>query len=101
MKNYMEITPSDLENIEKRTKNVYEAVIVAARRARKINDEIKLEYNTIINSMPGAGEDDFDDKLNNDKIKISKEFDKRPKPHLAALGELIEEKLDFRYKDSQ
>ena len=38
----MEITPVDLREIDKKAANVYEAIIVASKRARQINDDIKI-----------------------------------------------------------
>ena len=40
------IVPVDLRRIEGIASNVYEAIIVAGKRARQINDDNRLEYNT-------------------------------------------------------
>ena len=40
----MNITPVDLRVIDQRAENVYEAITVAAKRARQINDENKIDY---------------------------------------------------------
>ena len=97
----MEITPSDLREIDKKTKNVYEAVIATAKRARIINDTNKLEFNTLVNAQNQGLEDDFEDKENPDQIRISLEFENRPKPHLQALEELIKGDFEYRYKSDE
>jgi DNA-directed RNA polymerase subunit K/omega len=95
----MGIQPVDLRVIDEKTANVYEAVIVAAKEARRINEETRLEYNTLINTIPVKGiEDDAEDVENPDQLKVSLEFEKRPKPHLQALNKLIDGKVDYRYK---
>ena len=38
-------------------------------------------------------------KENPDQMRLSVEFEKRPKPHLLALKELMEKGIEFRYKD--
>lgn len=97
----MSISPVDFIALHKSTSNVYEAVIVAAKRARIINDDNRLEFNTMVNTIVGPAEDEFDDRDNTEQIKISLEFEKRAKPHEQALEEVIEGKVKFRYKDSE
>ncbi|RMD50243.1 MAG: DNA-directed RNA polymerase subunit omega [Ignavibacteria bacterium] len=97
----MSIKPVDFAGLHKHTQNVYEAVVVASKRARMINQDNRLEFNTMINTLIGPAEDEFDDRDNSEQIKISLEFEKRPKPHEIALEELVEGKIKFRYKDEQ
>lgn len=95
----MPIKPIDLNKIEKNTENIYESVIVAAKKARLINDQNKLEFTTLLNTLTQGVEDDFEDKENPDQLKLSLEFEKRSKPHHQALGQLIDGDIEFRYKD--
>ena len=46
-------------------------------------------------------EDDFEERGNPDQEKISLQFEKREKPHLQALGELMEDEFEFRYRDAE
>ncbi len=95
----MQIHPVDLRVIDERASNVYEAIIVAGKEARRINEEQRLEYNLQVNTIPSKGlEDDSEDIDNPDQLKVSLEFEKRPKPHLQALDELLDGKIEFRYK---
>ncbi|MGE5682059.1 MAG: DNA-directed RNA polymerase subunit omega [Bacillota bacterium] len=95
----MQIQPVDLRKIDERASNVYEAIIVAAKEARRINEEQRLEYNMQVNTIPSKGlEDDSEDMDNPDQLKVSLEFEKRPKPHLQSLNELLDGKIEFRYK---
>lgn len=96
----MNIEPIDLREIDKRTENVYEAIIVAAKRARQINDENKIEFNAMLSTVPvNAGEDDTEDVENPAQLKIALEMDKKEKPHLEALDELLDGKVEYRYKE--
>lgn len=95
----MNISPVDLRQIDLRASNVYEAIIVAAKRARQLNDENKIEFNALINSIPQSStEDDAEDVTNPQQLKLALELEKREKPHLQALNELLEGKIEYRYK---
>ena len=95
----MEITPVDLRKVDEQTKNVYEAVIVSAKRARVINDETKVEFNAILSTIPaGPSDENGEDISNPAQMKISLEFEKRQKPHLKAIKELLEGNIEYSYK---
>jgi DNA-directed RNA polymerase subunit K/omega len=95
----MEIKPIDLREIDKRTANVYEAIIVAGKRAKEINSETKNEFNSQLNTIPSKGLDDESEDIDNpDQLKVSLEFEKRNKPHIQSLGELLDDKITYRYK---
>ncbi|GAB4137980.1 MAG: DNA-directed RNA polymerase subunit omega [Ignavibacteriales bacterium] len=95
----MEARPVNIAKIIERTNNLYEAVIVAARRARQINDQNKLEYNQLASSLLPAPDDEFDDRANPDLVKVSLEFEKRAKPSQIALNELLNEGIKYRFKE--
>ncbi|MCK5457641.1 MAG: DNA-directed RNA polymerase subunit omega [Melioribacteraceae bacterium] len=97
----MPITPINLRKVETHTKNIYEAVIIAAKRARQINDENRLEFNTQLSTMIPSIEDEFEERGNPDQERISLEYEKREKSHLRALNELIDGEVKFRYRDEE
>ncbi len=98
----MNINPVDLKLIESRASNVYEAIIVAAKRARAINDDYKIEFKALLESIPQSGmDDDSEDVTNLDQLKMALDFEKREKPHLKALEELLKNKIKYRYKSKQ
>ena len=95
----MNITPVDLRVIDERAENVYEAIVVAARRARQVNTENKIEFNAIMNTIPSTGADDeAEDVTNPVQLKIALDLEKKPKPHLQAINELLEGQVKFKYK---
>jgi DNA-directed RNA polymerase subunit K/omega len=95
----MKVEPIDLREIDKVTANVYEATIVSAKRARQINDEQKMEFNALLSTIPQtAGEEEGEDIQNPAQLKIALEFETREKPHLQALNELLDGKVDYEYK---
>lgn len=95
----MPITPLEIEELESKAGNIYEAAVVAAKRARQINDEQKLEYNQRIEPLVKADEDSMDDTVvSKDKMNISVDFEKRVKPTERGLNELLGDELEFRVR---
>jgi len=96
----MEITPINLRDIDDRAENIYEAIIAIAKRARQINDENKIELNALLSTIPQATTDDESEDIDNPaQLKISLDMEKREKPHVQALKELLDSKIDYDYKE--
>jgi DNA-directed RNA polymerase subunit K/omega len=85
--------------------NIYEAIIVAAKRSRQIHDDMKLELTQqletlkALNATPEPEDDSEVTVANPDQLKISMEFEKRTKPTEIALIEVKEKKVPYRYKE--
>lgn len=96
----MQITPIDLRQIDNCADNIYEAIIVSAMRARQINDEVKIEFNALLSTIPESTTDDESEDIDNPaQLKISQDMEKRKKPHIQALEELLKNETEFKYKD--
>ncbi len=96
----MQITPIDLREIDKCAENIYEAIIVSALRARQLNDEVKIEFNALLSTIPEAATDDESEDIDNPaQLKISQDLEKRKKPHIQALDELLEDETKYKYKE--
>ncbi|KAF0152422.1 MAG: hypothetical protein FD143_1060 [Ignavibacteria bacterium] len=97
----MGITPLSLSKIKENAANLYEGVVVAAKRARKLNDENKIEFNGLLSTITTGRDDDFEDRENPEQLKISNEFEKREKPHIQAIKEVRDGKVEFRFKEKK
>ncbi|HTP13346.1 MAG TPA: DNA-directed RNA polymerase subunit omega [Bacteroidota bacterium] len=101
----MAIKPVDMANFFGKIGNLYEGVVVTAKRARQIHDELKLEFRqrseTLqqISAVTTEVEDDSDPVANPDQLKISLEFEQRSKPADSALTEVVKGKIVKRYKE--
>jgi len=96
----MQITPIDLREIDKCADNIYEAIIVSSLRARQINDELKIEFNALLSTIPEAAVDDESEDIDNPaQLKISQDLEKRKKPHIQALDELLKEETKYKFKE--
>ena len=95
----MQLEPIDLRDIDKNASNVYEAITAAAKKARTINDEQKLEFNALVSTIPATSDDDDIEVFDNPaQLKISLDFEKRKKPHHQALDQLLNGDIEFEYK---
>lgn len=95
----MALETIDIAKFEKNCENLYEATVIASKRARQINDEMKMELNQRLEPVI-AKETEDDTIMNQDKLNISLEFEKRSKPTIEAIDELTDSKLSFRYRDN-
>lgn len=93
----MAIKTVDLSKFEEGTENIYEATVIASKRARQINDETRIEISQRLEPVL-MKETDEDSGTNQDKLNLSVEFEKRMKPTIQATNELVAGKLSYRYK---
>lgn len=99
----MSIKTLEIKELEAKAANVYEAIVVLSKRSRQINEETKLEFQQRIENLvalPG-NPDEVEDIANPDQLKISLEFEKRPKPTEEAIEELMGNQLAHRYKEAE
>lgn len=103
----MSIRPVNTEEHGKIVKGgVYGAIIVAAKRARQLHNDIKIELNQRLETLQQLTqtvdtEDESDISANPDQLKISLEFEKRPKPTELALEELGSGALQWRSREEE
>ena len=101
----MPLKPLDIEVLSNKAENIYEAIVVLSKRARQINEEVKIEFNQRIEMLQSRifePEDESDQpQINPDQILVAKEFEARAKPPETAIDELMQDKLGFRYKDDE
>jgi hypothetical protein len=98
----MPIKPIDLEHFISTAKNVHEAIVAASKRARQINEDTKIEFNQRIEMFAPKLELESEEvEVNPDQLKVSLEFEKRPKATDVALDELMHGDLSWRYKEKE
>lgn len=98
----MALKPIDLEFFNREGKNVHESIVAASKRARQINEEVKIEFNQRIELITTKTESESEENdVNPDQLRISLEFEKRPKPTDVALDELLSTKLTWKYREKE
>lgn len=88
--------PRDLDILTRETGNVYETVMILAKRANQISSELKEELNQKLQEFAS-----FTDNLeeifeNREQIEISKFYERLPKPTLIAFEEWEESQIYHR-----
>jgi DNA-directed RNA polymerase subunit K/omega len=99
----MAIKPIDIEAFSDRARNVHEAIVATAKRARQVNEEVKIEFAQRIELFAPKTEtpESEESDVNPDQLKVSLEFEKRAKPTDVALDELMDGKITWRYKERE
>jgi DNA-directed RNA polymerase subunit K/omega len=101
----MTVKPVDIEKLKNTADNIYEAIVVMSKRARQINEEVKIEFNQrveMIQTKIFDPEEETDvPQTNPDQILIAKEFEQRANPPEISINEMMDTQLTFRYKEDE
>ncbi|MDW7681036.1 MAG: DNA-directed RNA polymerase subunit omega [bacterium] len=83
------------DELDKHSENVYEAIVIIAKRARQINEEQKryIETETGLDDSISDSDDEEEFEQDRDEIKIIK----LPKPTQLAIEEYLQGKLKYEY----
>lgn len=95
----MSLEPIDLSLIDKHAENIYEAIVVLSRRARQINEEIKISLNRELEMFSTRMDSDEEIETNPEQMRISIEFEKMAKPTQRAVEDLFSDRVNYHYKD--
>lgn len=90
------IVTLDVNQLASGASNVYEAIVIAAKRANQISVDIKQELNQKLEEFANYTdnlEEVFD---NREQIEISRFYERLPKPTLLALEEFLDNEVYFR-----
>ena len=90
------VSTISLEEIEKYAENVYEAIMIIAKRARQINDEQKQFLESQLETNEDI-EDNYDEP--SDEM-YDQTYVRLPKPTRLALEEMLSGKLKCEYDDA-
>lgn len=86
----------DLNELSDPVGNVYETVMIIAKRANQISSEIKTEIDQKLADF-GSTSDHIEEVFENrEQIEISRYFERMPKPSLIATEEFIADEIYHR-----
>jgi len=86
----------DLIELESETGNIYESIVIIAKRSDQISVEIKKELDQKLEEFASYS-DNLDEVFENrEQIEISKFYERLPKPTLIAIEEFKEGKVYWR-----
>lgn len=99
-----EVTTTITRNIpdfDRKTGNVYESLVVIAKRANQIATEMKEELNSKLSEFNSSTDNLEEIFENREQIEISKYYERLPKPTLIAIQEFTESKIYYRNPSSE
>lgn len=85
-----------LTDVDAPTGNVYESVVIIAKRANQIGTEMKQELNRKLADFSSNNDSLEETFENREQIEISRYYERLPKPALIATEEFLDGKVYFR-----
>ena len=92
----MAIRTVDLDTLARQTGNIYESVVVLAKRARQIGSNNKAELDEKLSYFESFGPEMEDTHMNEEQTRTSIDFEKQPKATEHAIDEMFDHEIYFR-----
>ena len=89
----------NIPELDAQTGNIYESVVVIAKRANQISAEIKQELTKKLADFSSSTDSLEETFENREQIEISKHYERMPKPTLIATEDFLEGGIYFREKE--
>ena len=86
----------NLDDLYAPTGNIYESIVIVAKRANQINVEVKQELNRKLEDFSSYTDNLEEVFENREQIEISRFYEKLPKSTLIALQEFLDNEMYFR-----
>jgi len=91
----------DINLLDNETHNIYQTVMIVAKRANQISVEIKLELNRKLEEFAYYTDNLEEVFENREQIEISKFYERLPKPTLIALQEFLDDEIYYRIAETE
>lgn len=86
----------DLRELDVKTDNIYESIVIVSKRANQISNNIKEELHQKLSEFASSNDNLEEIFENREQIEISKHYERMPKPSLVAIQEFLEDKVYYR-----
>ena len=86
----------DLRELDVKTDNIYESIVVMSKRANQISNNVKEELHQKLSEFASSNDNLEEVFENREQIEISKHYERMPKPSLVAIQEFLEDKVYYR-----
>jgi len=90
-----------MQDLAKRTGNVYETLNVISKRARQLSIELKKELHQKLEEFATTSDTIEEISENKEQIEISKFYERLPNPAIIATTEFLNEELYYRYNEKR
>ncbi len=91
----------DNDNLSAPTENIYESIVILAKRARQIASLQKEELNGKLAEFASSVDNLEEIFENREQIEISKFYERMPKPSTTATDEFLNDEIMFRMPEEE
>ncbi len=91
----------DRDAVEETTGNLYEAIVIMAKRATQINGDLKKELIDKLDEFATHNDSLEEVFENKEQIEVSKFYERLPKPTAIAVEEWLEKRTYHRNPDEE
>ena len=91
----------DLNRLDNETENIYQTVMIVAKRANQISVELKHELNRKLEEFAYYTDNLEEVFENREQIEISKYYERLPKPTLIATQEFLDDDIYYRMSEPE
>ncbi len=91
----------NLSELAKPTGNIYETVMIIAKRANQISANVKQELSQKLEEFSNYADTLEETFENREQIEISKHYERLPKPTLVAIEEFRNNEIYYRKVDDR
>ncbi len=91
----------DVNRLDQETNNIYQTVMIIAKRANQISVELKLELNRKLEEFAYYTDNLEEVFENREQIEISKYYERLPKPTLIATQEFLDDDIYYRMSEPE
>jgi DNA-directed RNA polymerase subunit K/omega len=95
------VETKSLDDLKKKTGNIYESIAVIAKRANQINISLKEELHNKLDEFASHTDSLEEIHENKEQIEISRAYERMPNPALLATQEFTDDKVYFRRGEDQ
>jgi len=86
----------NINDLDQRTENIYESLVIIAKRANQISNNMKEELHGKLAEFASSNDNLEEVFENREQIEISKHYERLPKPSLVAIDEFLNGKVYHR-----
>ena len=86
----------NVNDLDQKTENIYESLVIIAKRANQISNNIKEELHGKLAEFASSNDNLEEIFENREQIEISKHYERMPKPSLIAIDEFLNAKVYHR-----
>ena len=91
----------NIGDLEEKTGNVYESIVILSKRANQINAELKEELTSKLEEFASSTDNLEEIFENREQIEVSRFYERLPKPGAMSMQEFEEDKIYWRKPDSE